>query len=726
MKKMTGFCTLGAVLCFGAACHCANNVNEELWDAARRGDVKTIESLLSKGADIEAKTHYGATALWLAANKGQLEAVKALLAHKADPNVIDGVWGQTPAAMAAEAEKPPVRTEMMKSLLAHGADPSAALMESAASGNADVVQTVLAAGKPAPETLGAALFLNAAPETGVTKALKAAGSKPLAAARDAELKALSAYEGTYETHNGMKLTVAIRDGVLWAKSAYGDAYVLKPEAAVPQIGQTRAKAEGLGYVHFIFDRDGTGAVVRATRQRGTIELPFERSALPKNEQKLATPSLEDDAARVTMPEPWPSFRGPGASGVADGQHPPAIWDIDKGTNIRWKASIPGLAHSSPIVWGDRVFLTTAVSSNPNTDFKPGLYGAGTSSADTSKHAWRVYCLSAVDGRILWDRTAREGVPKFKRHIKSSQNNQTPAADGSHVVAYFGSEGLYCYDLEGTLLWHQDVGAIDAGAFNDPEAQWGAASSPIIYRDLVIVQCDRQKDSFIAAYDLATGRPAWSTRRDEQPSWSTPTVIQGPGGDELVTNAPRFARGYDPRTGRELWRLGPHSEIAVPTPFLAQGLIFIADGYHPIQPIYAVLPGGSGDISPKGGDSGPYVAWSRKRGGPYMPTPIVYGPHLYTCSNSGVLACYEARTGREVYKSRLGGSNGYSASPVAADGRLYFAGEDGDVRVVKAGPQYELLADNKMKEPCMATPAISNGMIFIRTQHWMYGIGRTKK
>jgi outer membrane protein assembly factor BamB len=479
-------------------------------------------------------------------------------------------------------------------------------------------------------------------------------------------------------------------------------------------------------VHFVFDRDATGTVVRATRQRGAIELPFERSTAPRNEQKSALTPLEDDAASVTAPEPWPSFRGQGASGVADGQHPPVAWDIDKGTKIRWKVSIPGLAHSSPIIWGDRVFVTSAVSNNPKTDFKPGLYGAGTSSADTSKHSWRVYCLSAADGRIIWDRTAHEGVPKFKRHIKSSQNNQTPATDGSHVVAYFGSEGLYCYDFEGKLLWHQDVGAINTGAFNDPDAEWGAASSPIIYRDLVIVQCDRHKDSFIAAYDIATGQLVWSTPRDEQPSWSTPTVIPAPGGDELVTNAPRFARGYDPRTGRELWRLGPHSEIAVPTPFLAQGLIFIADGYHPIQPIYAVLPGGSGDISPKGGDSGPYVAWSRKRGGPYMPTPIVCGPFLYTCSNSGVLACYEARTGREVYKERLGGLNGYSASPVAADGRLYFAGEDGDVRVVKAGPKYELLADNKMKDPCMATPAISNGMIFIRTQHWLYGIGRTQK
>jgi outer membrane protein assembly factor BamB len=720
--KITTLCTLAIALWFGRIGLCADDLNEQLWDAARRGDVKTIESLAARGADIEAKTHYGATALWLAASKGQLEAVKALLARRADPNVLDRVWGQTPAAMAAEAEKPLVRTEMMKALLAHGADQNAALMESAASGNADVVAIVLAAGKPAPEALAAALFLNAAPETEVTKTLKAAGAKPLLPA----LKALSAYQGTFETHNGMKLTVAVRDGILWAKSAYGDAYVLEPEGWVPQAGQARLQAVGLPYVHFVFDRDATGTVFRATRQRGTIELPFERSTLPKNEQKSAATPLEDDAASVTTPEPWPSFRGQGASGVADGQHPPATWDIDKGTNIRWKVSIPGLAHSSPIVWGDRVFVTTAVSSNAKTDFKPGLYGAGTSSSDTSKHAWRVYCLSAGDGRIIWDRTAQEGVPKFKRHIKSSQNNQTPATDGSHVVAYFGSEGLYCYDSEGKLLWHQDVGAIDAGAFNDPDAEWGAASSPIIYRDLVVVQCDRHKDSFIAAYDIATGRPVWSTPRDEQPSWSTPTVIQGPGGDELVTNAPRFARSYDPRTGRELWRLGPHSEIAVPTPFLAQGLIFIADGYHPIQPIYAVLPGGSGDISPKGGDSGHYVAWSRKRGGPYMPTPIVYGQFLYTCSNSGVLACYEARTGREVYKARLGGSNGYSASPVAADGRLYFAGEDGDVRVVKAGPQYQLLADNKMKEPCMATPAISNGMIFIRTQHWLYGIGRQQK
>jgi outer membrane protein assembly factor BamB len=515
----------------------------------------------------------------------------------------------------------------------------------------------------------------------------------------------------------MKLTIALREGQLTASSEYGDSYVLKAGDA------EKFSAIGYPYVSFAFDRNKSGKVIQATRRRGTVELPFELSAAANSVAATPPkPAAEEESVEVSSPKPWPSFRGLGAAGIADGQHPPTSWDVTDGTNIRWKVDVPGLAHSSPIVWGNRIFLATAVSGDSKTEFKPGLYGAGTSASDTSKHSWRVYCFGAQDGKLLWERTAHECVPKFKRHIKSSHNNQTPATDGKHVVAFFGSEGLYCYDCEGKLLWKKDLGDIDTGAFNDPVMQWGAASSPIIYKDMVIVQCDRQKDSFIAAYEIETGKQVWLTPRDERPSWSTPTVIEGPARNELVACGAKFTRAYDPMTGKELWRLGPHSEITVPAPFAGQGLVFIADGYHPIQPIYAVIPGGSGDISPASGSS-PYVAWTTKRGGPYMPTPIVCGRHLYTCSNNGMLTCYDARTGQQVYKNRLGGSNGFSASPIAADGRIYFTGEEGDIRVVKVGAEFQLLADNKMGEPCMATPAISNGMIFVRTQHCLFGIGR---
>jgi outer membrane protein assembly factor BamB len=709
-----------STLCAGLLSICSSlpgEASQKLWEAARKGDNQAVETILAQGTDVDARSDFGATALWFAAYKGQVATVALLLKHKANPNAMDGVWGMTPLQLAAEAEKPEAAVKMIKALLAAGAHPDAGLMESLSGGRSEIIGAILDAAKLKPETLGAALFLTPAKQSETVKLLKAAGAKPLPVLPGATLNKLKDYEGVYETHNGMKLTIAVREGQLTATSAYGDSYVLRA-------GADQLPAIGYSYVSFAFDRDKSGKVTRATRRRGSVELPFERSAGPgKAALAPLQPAPEDESVTVLSPRPWSSFRGSGAAGVADGQHPPTSWDVQKGTNIRWKAFVPGLAHSSPIVWGDRVFLATAVSGDPKTEFKPGLYGAGTSASDTSKHSWRVYCFSAQDGKLLWERTAHEGVPAFKRHIKSSHSNQTPAADGTHVVAFFGSEGLYCYHFDGTLLWRQDVGAIDVGAFNDPALQCGAASSPIIYKDLVIVQCDRQQDSFIAAYDVETSKRVWRTSRDEPPSWSTPTVIQGPARDELVACGAKFAHGYDPKTGKELWRLGPHSEIPVPAPFAALGLVFIADGYHPIQPIYAVVPGGSGDISPASGSS-PNVAWSTKRGGPYMPTPIVCGRYLYTCSNNGILTCYDARTGKQVCKNRLGGSDGFSASPVAADGRIYFAGEEGDIRVVMAGPEFRLLADNKMGEPCMATPAISNGMIFVRTQHHLYGIGRT--
>ncbi len=241
--------------------------------------------------------------------------------------------------------------------------------------------------------------------------------------------------------------------------------------------------------------------------------------------------------------------------------------------------------------------------------------------------------------------------------------------------------------------------------------------------MVIVQCDIQQNSFIAAFDLRSGKQLWRTERDEVPSWGTPTVYEGKARAELITHATKFIRGYDPLTGKELWRLGPNSEVTAPTPFVANDLIYITNGYRGIQPIYAIKLGATGDISLQGeAESSDFIAWSKKRGGPYMPTPVVYSDTLYTCANNGVLTAYNAKSGEKLYSERLGGKGGaFSASPVAADGKLYFAGEDGDVFVVKAGPKYEFLGENKIGEVLMGTPAISDGMLFIRSIKTLYAI-----
>ena len=422
---------------------------------------------------------------------------------------------------------------------------------------------------------------------------------------------------------------------------------------------------------------------------------------------------------------WPSFRGTRASGVAEGvAKTPVSWNAEKAVNVVWKAKIPGLAHASPIVWGNRVFITTAVSSIPNPLLKVGLYGDVDTDKDLSKHSWRVLCLDKSTGKILWDRVAHEGVPKIKRHIKATHANSSPATDGQHVVAFFGSEGLFCYDFKGKLLWRQDLGLLDTGWFYDPDYQWGTASSPIIYKNLVIVQCDIQKNSFIAAYDIKSGKQVWRTAREEIPSWGSPNVFEGVAHSEVVTNGTKAIRGYDPMTGKELWKLTGNPEVTATTPVFSDGVIFIVNHYRPNQPIYAIKAGATGDISLKDGKtSNQFVVWSYQQGGAYMPSPLVYGEYLYINNNNGTLTVRNAKTGERLYQERIGGKGGsYSASPVAADGKIYFSSEDGEVFVVKAGPKYELLSSNPMGEVLMATPAISDGMIFVRGQHHLFAIG----
>jgi len=422
---------------------------------------------------------------------------------------------------------------------------------------------------------------------------------------------------------------------------------------------------------------------------------------------------------------WPSFRGPNASGVSDGHPTPVKWNAPSGESVLWKTPIPGVAVSSPVVWGDRVFVSTAVSSDPHATIRTGLYGDVEPSSDLSRHSWRLVALDKRTGKVLWERVAHEGVPRTKRHPKSSQASPTPVTDGRHVVVSFGSEGLYTYDVDGKLLWKRDLGVLNAGWFYDPDYEWGVGSSPIIWKSSVIVQCDIQKNSFIAAFDVATGQPLWRTPREEIPSWSTPAIYEGNGRAELVTQATNFTRGYDPSTGQELWRLAGNSEITIPTPIIGANLIIVTNGYRGVQPIYAIKPGAKGDITLKGEQTqSEFIAWSTKRGGPYIPTPLIYRDQLYVCSNNGVLSAYDARTGQRLYQERLGGTGGsFSASPVAADGKIYLASEDGDVFVVKAGPTYELLATNSMGEALMATPAISEGLIIIRGLRDVFAIGQ---
>ena len=338
----------------------------------------------------------------------------------------------------------------------------------------------------------------------------------------------------------------------------------------------------------------------------------------------------------------------------------------------------------------------------------------------SKHSWRVYCLDLKTGRILWERTAHEGVPRTKRDVSASYANPTPATDGRYIVAFFGSEGLYGYKLDGTLVWKKDLGVLDAGYTPDPESHWGFASSPVIFRDVVIVQCDRKTNSFLAAFRLSDGAEVWRTPRAEDSSWSTPVIYDGGRRVELLASGTNYYRGYDPLTGRELWRLKGGIDVKIPTPVASEEFFFFTGGQGTSpQHLRAVRAGVSGDITPPGDETTTAaIAWT-SRGGWTILTPLVYHGLLYVGNTGGVLTVYDARTGEQVYRERLGSGAAFAASPVAADGRVYFTSQDGDVYVIKAGPSYELLAMNPVDELVMATPAIADSMLIVRGLHHVF-------
>jgi len=416
---------------------------------------------------------------------------------------------------------------------------------------------------------------------------------------------------------------------------------------------------------------------------------------------------------------WPAFRGNNAAGTAEGRKTPTTWSTEK--NVIWRAQIPGFSHSSPIIWDDKVFVITAISSDKKTTFSAKDRGIDLATDDV-KHTWRIYCLDKKTGNITWSQTAYEGIPKARRHVKATQANSTPVTDGRYVVALFGSEGLNCYDLNGKLIWKKDLGILNPGLWDDPTSSWGHASSPIIYKDLVIVQADGHKQSFIAAFNLKDGSQAWRVERGEITSWSTPTINASTNRTELIVNGGRFIRGYDPLTGKELWRFSDDdTQVKMQAPQVANGLIYISGGYPAGRPIYVFRSGANGDISLKPGqETSEAIAWTSSKGSPYTPTPIIYGDFYYVCADNGVVTAYNAKSGERIYQERLPSS--FSASPIAADGKLYFASEDGDVFVVKAGPKYELLATNVMGQPLMATPAISDGVIFLRSKDFVYAVG----
>jgi outer membrane protein assembly factor BamB len=433
---------------------------------------------------------------------------------------------------------------------------------------------------------------------------------------------------------------------------------------------------------------------------------------------------------ATGPRPgidWPQFRGISASGVAEGARLPATWSVAENTNVAWKTTVPGLGHSSPVIWGDLLCVTSALSGKVDAGLKVGLYGDIASVEDNTPHEWRIYCLDKNTGAIKWQQTAYKGVPKVKRHMKATHANSTLATDGEYLIAFFGSEGLYAYDLTGKQLWRKDLGVLDAGFYMVPEAQWETGSSPIIHDGIVVVQADVQKGSFLAAFDAKTGKELWRNSRTDVPTWGTPTVHTVGGVTQLIVNGMRQAGAYDLKTGKEIWKLSGGGDIPVPTPVASDGFVYITNAHGSASPVYAIRETASGDISLSGGaSSNDGVAWSYPRDGGYMCTPLVYRGLVYIVRYNGILNVYDAKTGEKKFMERLsGGTAAFTASPVASDGKIYLANEDGQMFVIKASPTYELLAMNEMGSSVLATPAISQGRLYVRTQQQILAIGEKR-
>jgi len=427
------------------------------------------------------------------------------------------------------------------------------------------------------------------------------------------------------------------------------------------------------------------------------------------------------AATARAADNWPQFRGPTMNAaVADNPDLPETWSQTE--NVEWVASVPELGWSSPIVWGDRVFFTTATSQGDFEKPKAGLYAPrGRSEPPQFVHDWRVYCLDLKSGDVLWMKSVEKGVPEFPRHQKNTYASETPTTDGERVYVRFGDLGLFVFDMDGEEVWQRLI------PYKQTTFDWGSASSPVLHENMVIIIYDNQEESWIAALDKYTGDEIWRTARDEVSSWATPYIWENEQRTEIVTSGKNRIRSYD-LEGKLLWEMdGQMSWAAIATPFASHGMVYVNSGYFMDRhrPVYAIKPGASGDISLREGEQvNEFIAWYQPKAGNYNTSPLIYRDQYYSVLDRGFIETYDPQTGEPVYgRQRIDrkGRSSFTASPWAYNGKVFALSEQGDTFVIEAGPEFKVIHKNSLGEMAMASPAIVGDRVIIRTRSKVYSI-----
>ncbi|WP_417747318.1 PQQ-binding-like beta-propeller repeat protein [Rosistilla oblonga] len=423
-----------------------------------------------------------------------------------------------------------------------------------------------------------------------------------------------------------------------------------------------------------------------------------------------------------LAEDWPQFRGPESRGVSEAMELPDRWSESE--NVVWKTPIAGRGWSSPIVVGDRLFLTTVTrNTGKPEDAKPGLYFGGNREKPADvPHAWKAICLDRKSGKPLWEKTLHQGKPATSRHIKNSYASETPVSDGERLYVLFGDVGLYCLTVDGDLVWQKELPPCKT------RYDWGTAASPVLHEGRLYLISDNEDASYLAAIDAKTGEQVWRVERDEKSNWSTPFIWKNELRTEIITPGTGRIRSYD-LDGKLLYELSGCSSITIAMPYAAHGLLYVSSGYvnDDMRPIFAIRPGASGDISLRGeATSNEFIAWCQPKAAPYNPSTIVYGDQLYVLHDRGLMASYDALTGEVIYeKKRIPGGRSFTSSPWAYEGKIFCLNEFGKTLAIAAGPEFKLLQTNELDstELCMTTPAIADGQLILRTGDAVYCIAK---